>query len=157
MKKSIIAMFAAVVAALSMNAGAANVESVPVDVVIPAKVTQVVVTDGDKTYVMATEQEVKDWVTVTPEMAKTAQVVSLLKGDFPEITSVKQAANNGESEASATPFSKTGVMEPIATNLTVVNMVFFRYKGDVYSFETKDAVGETIEISESLLKKSQKV
>ena len=63
MKKNIIAMFAAVVAALSMNAGAASVESVPVDMVIPAKVTQVVVTDGEKTYVMATEQEVKDWET----------------------------------------------------------------------------------------------
>lgn len=163
MKKTIVTLFTAAVTALSLGAWAADVVKVgaevkvPVEMVVPTTITQVVVFDVDNTYVMATEQKVENWVMVTPEMAKTAQVVSLMKNQFPEITSVSQAANNGESKASATPFAKTGLMEPVAINHTVVNTVYYKFNGQVYSFETKDAVGETITVSQKLLDVSKKV
>lgn len=161
MKKTVIAVFATVIAALSLGAGAAGVEKVdmkvPVEMVVPATITQVVVTDGENTFVMATEQKVEDMVTVTPEMAKTAQIVTLVDGKLPKITSVSQAANNGKSVASATPFGKTGLMEPIATTKTVVNTVYYKVNGQTYSFETTDVVGDTVTVTQELLDISTKV
>lgn len=147
--------------ALAMSFGVQAAESVlktedvgvkvPVEFVEPAQVTQVVAFDGHNVFVMATEQVVEDTVMVTPEMATSAKQFNIVQDMLPKITSVGQAANNGESEASGTPFTKLGMMEPVSAMKTVVNKVYFKYGNDVYSYETTNAVGDSVTLTHELI------
>lgn len=161
-----VKMITAVFAAMALSFGAHAAESVlvkedvgvevPVEYVEPAKVTQVVVFDGHDTFVMATEQDVEDLVFVTPEMATSAKTFNIVHDVMPKITSVGQAANNGESEASGTPFTKMGFMEPVSAMKTVVKKVYFKYGDAVYSYETTGDVGETVTLSHELIAQATK-
>lgn len=162
MIKTIATLFAA---AVSFGAYASDTQliqadigvDVPVEMVVPATITQVVAFDGVGTYVMATEQKVDTLVQVTPEMAGNAIAFNIAQDTLPEIFSVDQASNSGLSEGSFTPFAKTGMIEPIAVSKTVVNKVFFKYGNDTYAVETTADVGDSITLSRELMAKAQKI
>lgn len=139
---------------LSANAFAQTV--VPVEYVEKNKITQVVVSDGYNAYVMATEEEVTDTVMITNEMANNAHPYNILDTRMPEIFTVGQAANSGNSDGTTTPFTKVGRMEPVTSKVTILNKVYFLHDGNVYAYETKDAVTDKIVLSDELLAKAVK-
>lgn len=153
-------MIAAFAAALSFSAWAvpavvpsAGVE-VPVEYVETNKVTQVVVSDGQRTYVMNTEQKVEDTVWVTPEMANNALPFQVKESTYPKIFSISQAANSGTSDGTTTPFTKVGLMEPVTSAVTKVYMVYYKFNDQTYAFETTEPVGNTVLVTERLLASS---
>lgn len=150
MIKTIATLFAAAV--LSMGAHAATAtQEVPVELVEINKVTQVVVSDGQRTYVMATQEQVEDTVLVTAEMANNAIPFAVMDPVYPKIFSVDQAANSGESDGTTTPFTKTGRMEPVTSMVTTLKKVYFQHDNKVYAFETEGEVGDTVKLTPEML------
>lgn len=135
---------------------AVKAEEVPVEYVEKGRITQVVVSDGYNTYVMATEERVADTVMITNEMANNAQPYKILEGKMPEIFTIDQAANSGNSDGTTTPFTKVGRMEPVTSKVTVLSKVYFLYEDGVYAFETTKPVTDKIILTQELLAKSVK-
>lgn len=165
MKNTIATLFAAAVTALSMNAIAADVQltekevgrEVPVEMVVPTTVTQVVAFDGTGTFVMTTEEKVEDTFLVTAEMANNAVPFSLTTNVLPEIHSVNQTSNSEMSEGTLTPFAAMGRMQPILTQETVVSEVYFEHGGKIYMIEKVGEVGKTVKLTHKLMAQAKQM
>lgn len=112
-------------------------KNIPVIQTEKVTVTQVVVGDDSKTYLMTTGQPVKEHVLVTGEMARNAMPYRIALDSLPPIYSDKQVHNAGETKPGKRDgFSKLGNFEPITVVTTDVHKLYFQYGKDIFYVET---------------------